>query len=137
MSKDKGWWADSLVKWLGEMEMEILKGGDSHSGTANEQLMLQPIRSMLTSSQIAQLNAISLRVVGDLVRVVEDEFSWIKGEDLDLPWLDEFTAGLICLWIPQQADMDNAGWPIRRAGQFFQGQLWSSWAEDLEIIVLC
>ena len=47
--------------------------------------MLHPIRSMLTSSQIAQLNARSLRVVGDLVRVVEDEFSWIKGEDLDLP----------------------------------------------------
>ena len=67
---------------------------DTYAGTANEQLMLQPIRSMLTSSLIAQLNARSLRVVGDLVRVVEDEFSWIKGEDLDLPWLDEFTAGL-------------------------------------------
>ena len=72
----------------------ILKGGETYSGTANEQLMLQPIRSMLTSLQIAQLNARSLRVVGDLVRVVEDKFSWIKGEDLDLPWLDEFTAGL-------------------------------------------
>ena len=94
MSKDKGWWADSLVEWLGEMGMGILKVGETHTGMANEQLMLQPIRSMLTSQQIAQLNARSLRVVGDLVRVVEDEFSWIKGEDLDLPWLDEFTAGL-------------------------------------------
>ena len=46
--------------------------GKTYSGTANEQLMLQPIRSMLTSSQIAQLNARSLRVVGDLVRVGED-----------------------------------------------------------------
>ena len=47
--------------------------------------MLQPIRSMLTSSQIAQLNARSLRVVGDLVRVVDDELRWIEGAELDLP----------------------------------------------------
>jgi hypothetical protein len=94
MSKDKGWWADSLVEWLGEMGMGILKGGETYSGTANEQLMLQPIRSMLTSLQIAQLNARSLRVVGDLVKIVDDEFRWIKGAELDLPWLDEFTAGL-------------------------------------------
>ena len=94
MSKDKVWWADSLVEWLGEMGMGILKGGDTYVGTANEQLMLQPIRSILTNLQIAQLNARSLRAVGDLVRVVEDEFRWIKGEELNLPWLDEFTAGL-------------------------------------------
>ena len=50
--------------------------------------MLQPIRSMLTSLQIAQLNARSLRVVGDLVRVVEDEFRSIDGDELDLLWLD-------------------------------------------------
>ena len=56
--------------------------------------MLPPMRSMLTSSQIAQLNARSLRVVGDLVRVVDDELRWIEGAGLDLPWLDEFTAGL-------------------------------------------
>ncbi len=74
--------------------MGILKGGETYSGTANEQLALQPIRSMLTSLQITQLNARSLRVVGDLVRVVDDEFRWIEGAELDLPWLDEFTAGL-------------------------------------------
>ena len=71
MSKNKGWWAGSLIEWLGEMGMGILKGGETYSGMANEQLMLQPIRSMLTCQQIAQLNARSLRVVGDLVRVVD------------------------------------------------------------------
>ena len=72
----------------------ILKGDDTYSGTANEQLMLQPIRSKLTSLQNAQLNARSLRVVGDLVRVVDGKLRWVEGAELDLPWLDEFTAGL-------------------------------------------
>ena len=49
MSKDKGWWADSLVEWLGEMKMGICKGGNDYVGTAHEQLMLQPTRAMLTS----------------------------------------------------------------------------------------
>ena len=91
MSKDKGWWADSLVEWLGEMGMGILKGGHTHLGSANEQLMLHPVRAFLNDAQIAQLCERSLRVVGDLMCVVDGERGWIDGVDLGLPWLNEFT----------------------------------------------
>ena len=73
MSKDKGWWADSLVEWLGEMGMGILKGGHTHLDSANEQLMLHPVRALLNEVQIAQLCERSLRVVGDLMCVVDGE----------------------------------------------------------------
>ena len=91
MSKDKGWWADSLVEWLGEMNLGILKGGHNHVGRANEQLMQYPFRAKLTDSQMIQLGERSLRVVGDLVSVVDGEFRWLNGVDLGIPWLNDIT----------------------------------------------
>ena len=53
--------------------------------------MLHPVRAFLNDAQIAQLCARSLRVVGDLMCVVDGERGWIDGVDLGLPWLNEFT----------------------------------------------
>ncbi len=66
--------------------MGVLKGGHTHLGSANEQLMLHPTRAFLNDVQIAQLCERSLRVVGDLMCVVDGERGWIDGVDLGLPW---------------------------------------------------
>jgi len=79
---------------MGEMRLGILKGGRSHVDKANEQLMQYPFRAKLTETQITQLGERSLRVVGDLICVVDDELRWLDGRDLGIPWCERGISSL-------------------------------------------
>ena len=91
MAKKTVWWADSLLEWLGDFGMGILKGGPGLLGSANQQLMAHPLRSLISNEQMKQLVGLSIHVGGDLTVLNNEEMDWIPCEYLGLPWLDEIT----------------------------------------------
>ena len=134
MAKKTVWWADSLLEWLGELGMGILKGGPGLLGSANQQLMAHPLRSLFSDEQMKQLVGLSIHVVGDLTVMNNEETDWIPGEYLGLPWLEEITQLLTiptdsvgirygqCWYTDSESGMLPKGTLIEILGKNFEGK---------------